>query len=337
MADIWLIISFLNKKRLFIALFLRGSLFFFLVGLIFIVNSSGLHASSISLNSQNMFLLEPNLALDPNWSRGGGEVIVVDDSALLPEVGPLGAVSDFEGLPPGDRISIYVVRAGDTLSEIAEMFKVSVNTIMWANDLSRVTAIREGQILVILPVTGVQHTVVKGDTLQSLAKKYKADLEEIIRFNDLNSAAALTVGTTVIIPDGEVAAPPTAGQSRYVRGGGPSYAGYYLRPIRGGVKTQGLHGYNGVDLATAAGAPIYAAAAGRVIISKQSGWNGGYGNYIAIEHGNGTQTLYAHNQSNIVSVGQTVVQGQVIGYIGSTGKSTGPHVHFEIRGAKNPF
>ncbi|HEY4524188.1 MAG TPA: M23 family metallopeptidase [Candidatus Paceibacterota bacterium] len=284
-----------------------------------------------------MFLLEPNLALDPNWSRGGGEVIVVDDSALLPEVGPLGAVSDFEGLPPGDRISIYVVRAGDTLSEIAEMFKVSVNTIMWANDLSRATAIREGQILVILPVTGVQHTVVKGDTLQSLAKKYKADLEEIIRFNDLNSATALAVGTTVIIPDGEVAAPPTAGKSRYVRGGGPSYAGYYLRPIRGGVKTQGLHGYNGVDLATAAGAPIYAAAAGRVIISKQSGWNGGYGNYIAIEHGNGTQTLYAHNQSNIVSVGQTVVQGQVIGYIGSTGKSTGPHVHFEIRGAKNPF
>ena len=284
-----------------------------------------------------MFLLEPNLALDPNWSHGGGEVIMVGDSALLPEAGPLGAASDFEDLPPGDRISIYVVRAGDTLSEIAEMFKVSVNTIMWANDLSRATAIREGQILVILPVTGVQHTVVKGDTLQSLAKKYKADLEEIIRFNDLNSATALAVGTTVIIPDGEVAAPPTAGQSHYVRGGGPSYAGYYLRPIRGGVKTQGLHGYNGVDLAAAAGAPIYAAAAGRVIISKQSGWNGGYGNYIAIEHGNGTQTLYAHNQSNIVSVGQTVVQGQVIGYIGSTGKSTGPHVHFEIRGAKNPF
>jgi len=150
----------------------------------------------------------------------------------------------------------------------------------------------------------------------------------------------LAVGTTIIIPDGEESAPPThatSGQPRFVRGGGPEIIGYYERPIRGGVKTQGLHGYNGVDLATPAGSPIYASAAGRVIISKSSGWNGGYGNYIVIEHNNKTQTLYAHNQSNLVAVGQTVVQGQVIGYIGSTGKSTGPHVHFEIRGAKNPF
>ncbi|MEK7208669.1 MAG: peptidoglycan DD-metalloendopeptidase family protein [Patescibacteria group bacterium] len=283
-----------------------------------------------------MSLLESDLASDPNWSRGGGEVVVVGDSALLPEAGPLGAMGNMDDVPPSDRISIYVVRAGDTLSEIAKMFKVSVNTVMWANDLTRATAIQEGQILVILPVTGVQHTVVKGDTLQSLAKKHKADLKEIVRFNDLDPDAALVVGTTIIIPDGEVAA-PTTGSSRYVRGGGPTYAGYYLRPIRGGVKTQGLHGYNGVDLAAAAGSPIYASAAGRVIISKQSGWNGGYGNYLVIEHDNGTQTLYAHNQSNIVSAGQAVVQGQVIGYIGSTGKSTGPHVHFEIRGAKNPF
>ncbi|MBI4136411.1 MAG: peptidoglycan DD-metalloendopeptidase family protein [Candidatus Vogelbacteria bacterium] len=284
-----------------------------------------------------MFLLESDLALDPNWSRGGGEITVIDGSALEPEVGPLGTARDLKDLPASDRISIYVVRQDDTLSEIAEMFQVSVNTIIWANDLRRATDIKEGQLLVILPITGVRHIVVKGDTLQGIVKKYRADLEEIIRFNDLESDAALAVGTVIIIPDGEVSAPAAAGQPRFVRGGGPEYAGYYLRPIRGGVKTQGLHGYNGVDLAIAAGEPIYAAADGRVIISRSSGWNGGYGNYIVVKHDNGTQTLYAHNQSNIVSVNQAVVQGQVIGYIGSTGKSTGPHVHFEVRGAKNPF
>ncbi|MBI2097821.1 MAG: peptidoglycan DD-metalloendopeptidase family protein [Candidatus Vogelbacteria bacterium] len=284
-----------------------------------------------------MFLLESDLALDPNWSRGGGEITVVDGSALEPELGPLGTASDLKDLPVSDQISIYVVREGDTLSEIAEMFRVSVNTIIWANDLRRATDIKEGQVLVILPITGVRHTVAKGETLQSIVKKYRGNLEEVVQFNGLDTDAALAAGAVIIIPDGEVTAPPAAGQPRFVRGGGPEYIGYYLRPIRGGVKTQGLHGYNGVDLATAAGEPIYAAAAGRVVISKISGWNGGYGAYIAIKHDNGTQTLYAHNQNNIVSVGQTVVQGQVIGYVGSTGKSTGPHVHFEVRGAKNPF
>lgn len=295
------------------------------------------HASYSSLNSQNMSLLESDLALDPNWSRGGGEITVIDGRALEPEVGPLGTTRDLEDLPASDQISIYVVRQGDTLSEIAEMFRVSVNTIIWANDLRRATDIKEDQVLVILPITGLRHSVLKGETLQSIAKKYHGDLEEIIRFNGLETDAALAVGTVIIIPDGEISAPPYAGRPRFVRGGGPEYVGYYLRPIRGGVKTQGLHGYNGVDLATAAGEPIYAAASGRVIVSRQSGWNGGYGNYLVIEHANGTQTLYAHNQSNIVSVGQRVVEGQIVGYVGSTGKSTGPHVHFEVRGAKNPF
>lgn len=285
-----------------------------------------------------MSILESDLALGPtNWSRGGGEITVIDGSALEPEVGPLGTTRDLEDLPASDQISIYVVRPGDTLSEIAEMFRVSVNTIIWANDLRRATDIKEDQVLVILPITGIRHTVVKGETLQSIAKKYRGDLEEIVRFNGLKTDAALAVGAVIIIPDGEVSAPAAPGQPRFVRGGGPEYVGYYLRPIRGGIKTQGLHGYNGVDLATAAGEPIYAAAAGRVIISRASGWNGGYGNYLVIEHTNGTQTLYAHNQSNIVSVGQRVVEGQVVGYVGSTGKSTGPHVHFEVRGAKNPF
>jgi len=120
--------------------------------------------------------------------------------------------------------------------------------------------------------------------------------------------------------------------------GGPAYVGYYGHPIPSGARrTQGLHGYNGVDLGAPNGTPVVASAAGTVIISRQGGWNGGYGNYVVISHGNGTQTLYAHLSSNTVQTGDSVLQGQMIGYVGSTGRSTGAHLHIEVRGAKNPF
>ena len=117
----------------------------------------------------------------------------------------------------------------------------------------------------------------------------------------------------------------------------PEFVGYYLRPIIGGRKTQGIHGYNGVDLAISCGQPVLATAPGQVIISKSTGWNTGYGKYTAISHPNNTQSLYAHMSKVFVEVGQAVTQGDAIGLIGSTGRSTGCHVHFEIRGARNPF
>jgi murein DD-endopeptidase MepM/ murein hydrolase activator NlpD len=105
----------------------------------------------------------------------------------------------------------------------------------------------------------------------------------------------------------------------------------------GGILTQGLHGWNAVDIGAARGTPLHAAADGTVIVARIGGYNGGYGNYVVITHGNGTQTLYGHMKNVIVSSGQTVSAGQVIGYEGSTGNSTGPHLHFEVRGAANPF
>jgi murein DD-endopeptidase MepM/ murein hydrolase activator NlpD len=105
----------------------------------------------------------------------------------------------------------------------------------------------------------------------------------------------------------------------------------------GGVKTQGLHGYNGIDIGAAAGTSIVAAAPGTVIIARSGGWNGGYGSYVVVQHGNGTQTLYAHASSVLVSQGQQVTQGQAIARVGATGRATGNHLHFEVRGAKNPF
>lgn len=234
------------------------------------------------------------------------------------------------------------MREGDTLSQIADMFGVSVNTIRWANDISLSGSIQSGDQLVILPVSGVRHAVKSGDTLASIVKKYNGHMEEVLLFNGLSSGATLSVGDVVLIPEGELSAPLSQPTRRVAvaprtSSATPEYAGYYRRPVNGGIRTQGIHGYNGIDIAASVGTPILASASGTVIISKNYGWNGGYGNYVVIKHDNGTQTLYAHNSSNAVSVGQWVSQGAVIGYIGSTGRSTGPHVHFEVRGARNPF
>lgn len=108
-------------------------------------------------------------------------------------------------------------------------------------------------------------------------------------------------------------------------------------PAPAGRVSQGIHGWNGIDSAAPSGSPVLAAASGTVIISRMGGWNGGYGNYIVIDHGDGTQTLYAHLSADSVSVGQKVSRGQQIGAVGRTGKATGFHLHFEVRGAKNPF
>jgi len=290
------------------------------------------------VNSQTIGLLAPALNPDPNPAKGGGDITVVGGVALLSETGPAGTLADIEENQSGV-ISIYVVREGDTLSAIAKMFGVTVSTIAWANDISR-SVIRPGQTLIILPISGVRHTVVKGDTIQSIAKKYKADLTEITQYNHFGENTKLAIGDIVLVPDGEIAPPPSNVASRpaILRGaGGPSYDGYYLRPLIGGRKTQGLHGYNGVDIASYLGAPILASAAGTVIIARTSGWNGGYGNYIVIAHPNGTQTLYSHLSSLAVTAGESVTRGEIIGYMGSTGRSTGTHLHFEVRGAKNPF
>ncbi|TSC86986.1 MAG: peptidase M23 family protein [Parcubacteria group bacterium Gr01-1014_8] len=289
-------------------------------------------------NLQTLPLPKAAMNIDPNPSKGGGDVTVVDDSALLPDEGPSGTIADIVKTK-NQSISIYVVQEGNTLSEIAEMFDVSMNTIKWANDISASGTIRVGQTLTILPVTGIKYKVKKGDTLASIAKVFHGDADEIANFNGI-AASSLTLGDEIIIPDGELASAPRVATPKLSASGGSSaqYAGYYLRPIVGGIRSQGIHGYNGVDLAAPAGTPILASAPGDVIVSKGTGWNGGYGEYVVIKHDNGTQTLYAHASSLIIGVGQHVVQGQVIGYVGSTGRSTGAHVHFEIRGGpRNPF
>jgi len=274
---------------------------------------------------------------DPQLARGGAE-LMVHENALVSS-GPVGAdVINATRRNTGE-INVYVVREGDSLSQIAEMFGVTTNTILWANDIPRATAIRPGDTLVILPVAGVRHVVKTGDTLALIAKKYDADIDEIMSYNQLLAASDITIGMTVIVPGGKVVAPPAP--ARVVGGSGAitgSVSSVGLsHPVPGAIKTQGIHGYNAVDFAAAEGTPIRAAAAGEVIVSRSSGWNGGYGQYIVVRHPNGVQTLYSHLSRNDVGVGAHVSQGQVIGAMGNTGRSTGPHLHFEVRGARNPF
>jgi len=286
---------------------------------------------------QNMTLLVAASSGD-SGNQTSVDTQIVDDNSLLADAGPLGSAADVASSTgeSSDQISVYTVRKGDSLSGIAKMFNVSVNTILWANDLKKGSAVHEGDQLVILPISGVQYTVKKGDTLASVAKKYGGDKEEIMAFNNLDSEK-LTVGDEIIIPDGEVS-PSASGKKPGGKPSQPSYSGYYVWPVAGGKLSQGLHGHNGVDIAAPAGTGILAAASGKVLIAKDNdGWNGGYGNYVVIKHSNGTQTLYAHMSSVSVNVGQSVDQSETIGHVGSTGHSTGNHCHFEVRGAVNPF
>ncbi len=295
-------------------------------------------------NTQNIPLLHAAVNINPNSAKGGAEVAIVGGSALLAEAGPSGTIADISDGHSSSQISTYVVQKGDSLSKISAMFDVSVSTIISANDLKGGT-LKEGQTLVILPVSGIQYKVKAGDTLKAIVDKYKADIDEVISYNNLPGDATLAAGDIILIPNAEIAIPSETSTSKtgkttlsHVTGANaPSLPGYYIRPISGGVKTQGLHGYNGVDLANVVGTPIHASASGTVIIAITGGWNYGYGNYVVIAHPNGTQTLYAHASKILVSQGDHVTQGETIALIGSTGNSTGPHVHFEIRGAKNPF
>lgn len=317
---------------------------------------------------QNMQFLQPAYNLNPAPGTGGGGVVIVDNSAVVSQEGPAGTIADIEK-PKNGTISLYVVQPGDTLSEIAQLFGVTAGTILSANDLPRGARLQVGQQLVILPITGVRYTVRAGDTIESIAKAYGADGAEIEANNDVDNSS-LAVGQQLIIPNAEGPSAPAALPARSGRGaiarilGGVHAIGniipfahnpaepahnvgptgttdeiaYYIAPLTHYIQTQGIHGYNAVDLAARTGTPILASAAGNIVVARGAGWNGGYGEYVVIQHGNGSQTLYGHMSKVIAYDGQHVQQGQVIGYVGETGEATGPHVHFEIRnGIRNPF
>jgi len=251
-----------------------------------------------------------------------------------------------EGGPEANKEIIeYIVESGDTLLNIAAQFNISLETLLWANNLNKNSKIKVGQRLTILPVSGVIHYVKSGDTLSEIAKNYKADVGEIVAFNELSGESDIYIGDILIIPDGVMPPPPktkTPSVSEYLET--PLAKSYFIYPISPPYKiTKGLHFYNAIDLTNGkCGSPIYAVAQGEVLKTK-FGWNRGYGNYLSILHPNGVVTTYAHLQAILVSPGAQVSQGQIIGLMGGSpgspgaGHSTGCHLHFEVHGAKNPF
>jgi LysM repeat protein len=322
-----------------------------------VTNASDAGSATPMLHDSSIDLLAAAINPDPNPAKGRGGINTTDGSALIAYTGPDGTIADIDQNRGSGRISTYTVREGDSLSGIADMFDVSMNTILWANNLPAKGTVRPGMTLVILPVSGIRHTVASGETLSTLAKRYGSDSDEIASYNGLGASEALTKGSTVIIPGGELASAPaakakakTSVATTKIKTGGSlgavkatgntsdgSLSGSFANPAPAGRLSQGIHGWNGVDLAAPQGSAVNAAAAGTVIVSKVGGWNGGYGNYVVIDHGNGVQTLYAHMSTDAVSIGQSVSRGQNIGTVGNTGQSTGYHLHFEVRGAKNPF
>lgn len=231
----------------------------------------------------------------------------------------------------------YIVQGGDTVWEISAKFGVTVNTIKWTNNLSDIDYLKPGQKLIILPTSGVLHTVKKGDTLAKIASFYKADLQRITEYNQIQGG--LKVGKKLIIPGGQPPPPPqpktktkiASSSSRIFSG---PQIGWLIRPTTG-VRSRGVGwGHAGVDICNKIGTPVWAAASGTV---THTGWYYGYGLTVMIKHSNGVITLYAHLSSINVSRGQYVRQGQVIGRMGTTGRTTGSHLHFEVRGAYNPF
>lgn len=234
----------------------------------------------------------------------------------------------------------YKVETGDTLSGLAQKFGVSIDSIRWINSLDTVAAIKPGQTLKIPPITGIVHKVKKGDTVYSVAKYYNTDAQGIVDypFNTFTNdeSFALAVGQTLYIPDGvmpkvDLWAPGDLYVAQKTPNAGTVVAsGSFIWPTSG-VISQGFKWYHrAIDIANGTGTPILAADSGKVILA---GWpdNVGYGNRVLIDHGNGFITLYAHMSKVSVVAGQTVKRGEQIGQIGSTGRSTGPHCHFEIR------
>ena len=255
-------------------------------------------------NSQTVMALKP-VGIDNTRSSNdkiNEKLLAINTVSMRPS-----AIDEGDDVDQNEA-TIYEVKEGDTLSSVSEMFDVSKDTIRWANNLKTDT-FKVEQILIVPPTTGVIHEIKKGDTVESIAKKYKANKEDIYSFNSINDKSELAVGNTLMVPDGEVIIVKKVidnkktnkqkgykkdGSSRLIESYKNDLGGYFIRPIVGGKKTQGLHGHNGIDIGGPIGTPILTAAAGTVSVARSSGYNGGYGQMIIIRHDNGTMTVYGH-------------------------------------------
>ncbi len=238
----------------------------------------------------------------------------------------------------GDIIT-YTVQAGDTIETIAARFKLLPSTLVWSNQEveDQPDQLSIGQVLYILPVDGIWYEVQSDDTLGDIADEYKVTPEDIVNYplNNLGGGANLLAGAKIVIPNGVKAAAATAVASSSSGGYAyssaavnPAASGNFMWPTQGSLTQYFGVYHSGIDIAYAVGIPVAAADGGYV---SYAGWdNTGYGYEVLINHGNGFTTRYAHLSQYYVDAGQPVARGQVIAAMGSTGNSTGPHLHFEV-------
>lgn len=242
----------------------------------------------------------------------------------------------------GGEITVHVVSQGETLSSIAERYGLQVSTIVWENKIQEKAPLKPGTELKILPVDGVRHQVQRGETIFSVAKKYGLDSSQAqvivdYPFNEFlnDETFELATGQFLMVPDGvppvQESIQPKIAQKVILTpdAGAVSATGSFRWPAAGTI-TQGYRFYHkAIDIANRSGGPIVAADSGVVV---GAGWDAsGYGNRVLVDHGNGYVTLYAHMSVLQVTAGQKVNRGDIVGQMGSTGRSTGTHLHFEIR------
>ncbi len=257
---------------------------------------------------------------------------------------------------PRSEIVYYDVLPGDVIGSIAEKFNINVSTILWENSLSAYSVIRPGDRLTILPTNGISYKVERGDSLEKIAKKYGIDKEEMIKLNKLDASKALAYGQKLFLPGARKTQASLAQNTS--RPSSSSKSGLQVlkdlvtkspnaKPATGLKLNWPTVGYritqyytwkhHGLDIANKVGTPLYAVDDGVV---EYAGWGTGYGNQVLINHGDGRKTRYAHASKLFVKKGDAVKKGETIAAMGSTGWSTGPHIHFEyiVNGVKyNPL
>jgi len=241
-------------------------------------------------------------------------------------------------VPKRDKVETYLVQNGDTLGQISQKFGLSVSTILWSNNLTLRSTIRPGDELTILPEDGILYKIKNGDTISKIAKLYDVDSEKIHSVNNIKSGESLKVGDQILVPGAEPLSTPTQIVRKPVSvkdifvspapRGSSTGKGNWVWPTTWRVITQyyswkhtGLDidaDYNTFSIASREGIVVYA------------GWRRGYGLTVEVDHGDGFVTRYAHNSKLMVSVGESVAGGQKIAQSGSTGRSTGTHLHFEV-------
>lgn len=266
-------------------------------------------------------------------------VAVINDVSLIPAPDP----HTYAAQMPTHNFQTHVVSEFDTPNSIAEQYGISSETLIGGNpQISRESnLLQTGAELVILPVDGALHTVAPGETLESIAALYEVPVADIINFETNNLEEPflrLVPEMQLVIPGASIGqfyftAPKSVGNA----GGEQAWAvvgtGTYIWPLNGRCITQYYGGFHaGLDVSSGEGSPVYASDTGTVTYaSYAAGQYYDYGNLVVINHGNGYETFYAHLSGISVYPGQIVYQGDLIGSSGNTGRSSGPHLHFEIR------